>query len=472
LPISKLQTVLAAIDASETERLERLFGLLRIASVGTDPHHAGDCRTAAEWLMNTFRAKGFASGVHETTGQPVVMAHYVPPGNPHVPHVLFYGHYDVQPSDPDELWTTPPYQPVIRKAQNGDDAIFARGAADDKGQLMTFVEANFAWLAAHGSLPFRLTVLIEGDEEGDNSHLDRFILANKSRLAADAAFICDTNLWNRETPAIVTALRGTIGEEVVVQGPRIDLHSGYFGGPAVNPIKALSTIIASLHDKKGRVTIPGFYNGIKPLTPAQRRKLKALPFDEKTFMKNAGLKTAAGETGYSVLEQVWMRPTCEVNGMIGGYTAEGSKTVLPAHASAKFTFRLVKGQNAAAIRKSFRAHVKKHLAKDCKVTIESSGGNIGGVRVADDSIWIELGQKALTDEWGKNALLVGEGGSIPVVESFRQHLKMDSLLMGFGLDDDCVHSPNEKYDLRSFNKGTRTWARLIAAIEAENVRAG
>ena len=470
--MSKLKTVLAAIDGSETERLERLFGLLRFASVGTDPHHAGDCRKAAEWLMNMFQAKGFASDLRETTGQPVVMAQYAPPGNPHVPHVLFYGHYDVQPSVPDELWTTPPFQPVIHETPNGDAAIYARGAADDKGQLMTFVEASFAWLDAHGSLPFRLTVLIEGDEEGDNSLLDSFIRTNKSRLAADVVFICDTNLWDRETPAIVTALRGTIGEEVVVQGPRIDLHSGYFGGPAVNPIKALSAIIASLHDKKGRVTIPGFYNGIKSMTPARRRKLKALPFDEKTFMENAGLKTTAGETGYSVLEQVWTRPTCEVNGIIGGYTAQGSKTVLPARATAKFTFRLVEGQNASAIRKSFRAHVKKHLARDCKVTIESSGGNLGGVSVADDSIWIELGQKALADEWGKQALLVGEGGSIPVVESFRKHLKMDSLLIGFGLDDDCVHSPNEKYDVRSFNRGTRTWARLIAEIDVENEKAG
>ncbi len=468
MPNTKLQPVLDLIDASQSQRLDRLMALLRFPSIGTDPKHASDCNAAAEWVMNTLANMGMSARVAETSGNPVVLASYQPPGNPHVPHVLFYGHYDVQPSDPADLWTNPPFVPTIRQHQNGRDAVFARGAADDKGQLLTFIEASRAWLSVHGTLPFALTVLIEGDEEGDCSHLDRFVAANKAQLRADIAMICDTCLWDEDTPAIITTLRGCTACEVTVQGPSIDLHSGYYGGPAVNPIKALSRIIASLHDSKGRVAIKDFYNGVPKLTPQMRKKLKDIPFDERHFMKAAGLKQAAGETGYTVLEQVWFRPTCEVNGFTGGYTGPGGKTVLPAKASAKFTFRLIEGQNPKSIRKNFVAHVKKHLAPDCKVSFDHSGGDLGGVSVANDSVWIELAQQALRDEWGKPAIQSGEGGSIPVVASFRDHLKLDSLLIGFGVDDDAVHSPDEKYDVRSFDKGTRSWARLFALIDEKN----
>jgi acetylornithine deacetylase/succinyl-diaminopimelate desuccinylase-like protein len=468
LPESKLHTVLQAIDASEANRLTRLFSLLRFPSIGTDPGHARDCRDAAEWVMNMCKDMGFDAALHATTGQPVVLATYAPPGHPHVPHVLFYGHYDVQPSVPDELWSTPPFAPEIRQHANGRDGIFARGATDNKGQLMTFVEASRAWLEIHGSLPFRLTLLIEGDEEGDSSHLDRFVADNRALLAADIALVCDTNMWDHATPAIVTSLRGVIATEVFVQGPKIDLHSGYYGGPAVNPIKALSQVIASLHDTTGRVAIPGFYKGVKPVSMAMRKRLAAIAFDAKGFLAVAGLKHTAGETGYSVLEQRWLRPTCEVNGIQGGYTGVGTKTVLPALASAKFTFRLVEGQKPAAIRAAFKAHVKKHLPPDCKARFDSSGGDSSGVGVPDDSVWVSLGQQALADEWGCAPVLAGAGGSIPVVEAFRTYLKMDSLMIGFGLVDDAVHSPNEKYDVRSFNKGTRSWARLIAAVDMKN----
>jgi acetylornithine deacetylase/succinyl-diaminopimelate desuccinylase-like protein len=465
---AKLQPVLDCLDATQGQRLERLSEFLRFRSVGTDPVHAPDCRKAAEWVMNTLKDLGFAASIEDTSGNPVVLGRYVPKGNPHVPHVLFYGHYDVQPSDPDDLWTNPPFVPDIRRHRNGRECIFARGAADDKGQLLTFVEASRAWLTTHGALPFALTVLIEGDEEGDNSHLDRFVAAHRKELASDIAMICDTNMWDTETPAIVTSLRGCISCEVTVHGPRIDLHSGLYGGPVVNPIKALSRIIASLHDSKGRVAIKQFYDGVPKITPQLRKRLKQIPFDEPGFLKAAGLKHTAGEAGLSALEQVWLRPTCEVNGLTGGYTGPGSKTVLPAKASAKFTFRLVGGQNPKTIRKNFVAHVKQNLTADCKVSFDHSGGDLGGVSVPNDSVWIELAQQALKDEWGKPAILAGEGGSIPVVASFRNHLKLDSLLIGFGLDDDAVHSPDEKYDLRSFDKGARSWARLFAGIDAKN----
>ncbi len=472
MPDSKLLPVLKAVDASEDLRLARLFELLRFASVGTNPKHGPDCKLAAEWLMNMFREMGLETVLMPSTGQPVVVARHDPPGHPHVPHVLFYGHYDVQPSDPDHLWRNPPFAPERHRLglehDNGRDVICARGAVDNKGQLMTFVEASRAWLHEHGALPFRLTMLIEGDEEGDSSHLERFVAAHRELLSADIAFVCDTNMWDENTPAIVTSLRGVIAEEVIVQGPAIDLHSGYYGGPAVNPIKAMARIIASLHDAKGRVAIAGFYDGVKAPSAAERKRLIAFPFKERDFLKQAGLAHSAGETGYSVLEQIWLRPTCEVNGITGGYTAVGSKTVLPAAASAKFTFRLVEGQKPAAIRKAFKAHVKAHLAADCSARFDSSGGDSTGVKVSDHSVWVELGGKALSDEWGVAPLLIGDGGSIPVVESFRKHLGIDSLMIGFGLDDDAVHSPNEKYDVRSFNKGARSWARLIAAIDCKN----
>ncbi len=463
--VPKLDQLLTHIDKNLDASLRRLFALLRIQSVGTDPKHKANCRKAAEWLVNDLKSFGLDAAAHETTGQPVVIAKYQPPHMAlHTPHILFYAHYDVQPSEPDKLWKTPPYAPQIREAPSGRDAIYARGAEDDKGQLMTFLEASRAWLKIHKSLPFRLTVLIEGDEEGDTSHLDRFIAANKKLLKSDIAFICDTNMWDAKTPSITTMLRGCISEEVFINGPRIDLHSGYYGGPAVNPIKALSRVIAALHDKNGRVTIPGFYDGVKPLSAADRKWLKSVPFNEKAYMRAAGLKHSAGEKGYSILEQNWIRPTCEVNGITGGYTQPGEKTVLPAQASAKFTFRMVEGQDPAAIKRNFHQFVRANLAADCKASFNSRPENSIGIRVASGSPWIEMAKKILTDEWGRAPVIAGDGASIPVVQSFKTLLGIDSLLVGFGLDDDAVHSPNEKYDVRSFHKGTRTWARMFAAI--------
>ncbi len=463
------QRLFDVIDKAMPQSLNRLFELLRFRSVGADPRYTADCAKSAQWLQASFQEMGFKVEIVATTGQPAVIATYAPDKPKHrLPHVLFYGHYDVQPTDPDKLWTRPPFDPHIRRHGNGRDAIFARGAADDKGQLMTFVEASRAWLSVHQALPFKLTVLIEGDEEGDSSVIDRFVAANKKRLKADVAFICDSDMWDERTPCIATALRGCIAEEIFIHGPRIDLHSGMYGGPAVNPIKALAKVIASLHDKDGRVTIPGFYRGVMDPGPSERRRLRNIPFNERKFMKAAGLSSAAGEKGYSVLEQRWIRPTCEVNGILGGYTAPGQKTVLPAEASAKFTFRLVEGQEPRAVRRAFHAHVRKHLLADCKVSFLSSGGHSTGIRVADDSQWIAYAKEALKAEWGREPIISAEGGSIPVVESFKKHLGMDSLMMGFGLVDDNVHSPDEKYDIRSFHKGINSWARLIAAIDKGN----
>ena len=460
-----LDAVLKHIDDGLTASLARLFELVRFPSVGTDPQYYPDCRKAAAWLVKEFEGLGFATSLHETTGQPVVIGKYVPGGmSSHTPHILFYGHYDVQPADPVELWHSPPFEPEIRKGKDGRDQIFGRGAADDKGQFMTFIGACESWLAVHGTLPFKLTVLIEGDEEGDTSHLGRFLAANKAALAADVAFVCDTEMWDDKTPSINTFLRGCIADEVVITGPRIDLHSGYYGGPAINPIKVLSRILASIHDKNGKVTIPGFYDGIKPIPAETRKEWVKLKFSHKQFLGDVGLGIPAGEKNFTALEQIWARPTAEVNGILGGYTGAGAKTVLPAKAMAKLTFRLVGGQNPNKVRAAFRKFVRAQMPADCKVSFVAQGGESSGVSVATDSIFIKAAKKALTAEWNKVPVMSGSGGSIPVVESFKKHLKLESLLVGFARETDSVHSPNEKYDVESFHKGMRSWARIIAEL--------
>ena len=436
--------------------------MLRFASVGTDPARHKDCLATANWLVGQLNAMGFTAGLRQTSGQPLVVGQCAPPGAGKLPHVLFYGHYDVQPADPLELWTSPPFEPQIRKGASGQDAIFARGSADDKGQLMTFLEASRSWLKVHGSLPFRLTVMIEGDEESDPAHIDTFLRENAREFPVDAAFICDTGMWDAKTPGIDTQLRGCMGIEVTVIGPKIDLHSGLYGGPVQNPIKVVSRIIAAIHDRRGRIAIPGFYDGVKPIPPKVRKQWESLKFPAKKFLGDVGLSIPAGEQGFSALEQMWARPTAEVNGIYGGYRGVGSKTVLPAEATAKLTFRLVEGQDPKKIRKAFKAFVKDRLPADCKARFDDSGGDSSGIAVAVDTPWIRAAQAALKDEFGREAVLMGAGYSIPVVESFKKYLKVDSLLVGFGLPDDNAHSPDEKYDVASFRRGTRTWARIFA----------
>jgi acetylornithine deacetylase/succinyl-diaminopimelate desuccinylase-like protein len=459
-------SVLVQIDQQFPQSLDRLFELLRFPSVATDPKYNGDCARAADWLVQQLSQMGFESGLHETTGQPLVVGGYRPPGGDTLPHILFYGHYDVQPADPVELWTSPPFDPQIRAGKNGKDCIFARGACDDKGQLMTFLEASRMWLAVHGSLPFQLTVMIEGDEEGDASHLDRYLAAHAKDYPVDAVFICDTGMWNSHTPAIHTRLRGCIGEELTITGPRIDLHSGYYGGPAINPIKVLSRILAAMHDARGKITIPGFYDGVKPIPASLRKQWEKLKFPARKFLGDVGLSVPAGEANYSVLEQIWARPTAEVNGIYGGYRGPGSKTVLPAEATAKLTFRLVAGQNPKRVRKAFRDFVTSRLPADCKARFNGSGGDSSGMSVAEDTPWVAAAKHALKQEWGRAPVLAGGGGSIPVVEFFKKHLKADSLLVGFSRGSDNIHSPDENYHVESYHKGIRSWARIIAQLSS------
>jgi acetylornithine deacetylase/succinyl-diaminopimelate desuccinylase-like protein len=458
-----LQAVLSKIDATQAETMGFLFELLRFKSIGTDPAFAADCRACAHWLKAWVEARGFAADLRETTGQPLLLASWGAERKD-LPHVLFYGHYDVQPVDPLILWESPPFDPRLGQTVRGAKAIFARGATDDKGQVMTFLTAATRWLEVVGELPFRLTVILEGDEEGDSEHLDRFLKAQGKALSADIAMVCDTEMWDNKTPAVTTSLRGCIAEELTISAARIDLHSGYFGGPATNPLKVLSALIAKVHDHKGRIAIPGFYDGVRLPSAARRAGWKKLGLGARRFLGEVGLKTPAGEHAFTLAEQIWARPTVEVNGLWGGYTAEGRKTVLPAEAHAKISFRLVDGQNPAHVRKAFRSFIKKNLPKDCRASFTASGGDSTGISIEENSPWVKMAAAALRDEWGVKAAIVGSGVSIPVVECFRKHQKMESLLVGFSRFDDAAHSPNEKYDVESFHKGARSWARLFAEI--------
>lgn len=454
-----IDPVLARIDADLDDALARLFDFLRIPSISTDPAHDADCARAAAWLVDDLATMGIEAAPRPTAGHPIVIGHADGPGR----RVMFYGHYDVQPVDPLELWERDPFDPAIVDEPHGK-VIRARGAADDKGQLMTFVEACRAFIAVHGALPCAVSFFFEGEEESGSPSLVPFLEDNAEELRqAELALICDTGLLGTETPAIATMLRGLLGEEVTVTGPSRDLHSGHYGGPAWNPARALARVLAGLHDADGRVTVPGFYDGVDEVPPEILAQWQALDFDPKEFLAEVGLSEPAGERGRSVLEMIWARPTCEINGLNSGYTGPGFKTVLPAEATAKISFRLVGRQDPQAIRAAFRQQVEAALPRDCKARFAGHGAAPAAVMSTDHPAF-EVARAALSKEWPRPAAFVGMGGSIPVAGHFRSILGIDSLLTGFGREDDRIHSPNEKYDLQSFHRGIRSWARILAGL--------
>ena len=456
-----LDAILAKIDDDLDASIDRLKTLLKIPSISTDPAYKEDCRKAAEWLVADLASLGVEAEARDTPGHPMVVGH-VGEG---APHVLFYGHYDVQPVDPLDLWDRDPFDPQIEDTPQGK-VLRGRGTADDKGQLMTFVEACRAWKAVTGDWPCKITFLFEGEEESGSPSLVPFLKDNADELSQpDLALICDTGMFDRDTPAICTMLRGLLGEELTITAADKDLHSGMFGGPAINPIRVLARIIASLHDDTGRVTVPGFYEGVPEISNAMRAQWEDLGFDAAGFLGAVDLSVPAGEDGRSVLEQIWARPTCEVNGIKGGYTGDGFKTVLPSKASAKISFRLVGTQDPHAIRKSFRDLVQGMLPADCSVAFKDHGASPASVMATDNPAF-ERARQALSAEWPKPAAFVGGGGSIPIAGYFKEILGLDSMLIGFGRDDDQIHSPNEKYDLESFHKGTRSWARVLDAVRS------
>ena len=463
--MTDIKTVLAAADKGLDQSLDRLFDLVRIPSISTDPAYKAECRKTAERIVADLSGLGFSASLRDTPGHPMVVAHFTPKdASGKVPHFLFYGHYDVQPPDPLDKWTTPPFEPQKRTGKDGVVRLYGRGTADDKGQLLTFIEAMRAWIKTTGSLPIKATILIEGEEESGSPSLIPFLKANKAELSCDAAFVCDTSMWDAKTPAITTRLRGMVKDEITITGPRIDLHSGAYGGPAANPIRILSKLLSKLHDKNGKVTIPGFYEGVADLPKEMKQQWQKLKFSDKKFLKEVGLSVPAGEKGKGVLEQVWARPTAEVNGIWGGYTGAGTKTVIPSQAHAKFTFRLVGKQKPEKILKAFRAFAKAEVPKDCRIEFASYGSGSPASEIAENSPLIRKSAKALKDEWGRETALIGSGGSIPIVRFFKDVLGMDSVLIGFGLNDDVIHSPNEKYNLTSFHKGIRSWVRVLGEL--------
>jgi acetylornithine deacetylase/succinyl-diaminopimelate desuccinylase-like protein len=392
----------------------------------------------------------------------MVVAHHNG-ASPDAPHVLFYGHYDVQPVDPVELWTSDPFEPETRESASGRKIITGRGTSDDKGQLMTFVEACRAYKETTGALPCRVTILFEGEEESGSPSLKPFLDANAEELKADFALVCDTNMWDPQTPAISAGLRGLVGEDVTVKAADRDLHSGYFGGAAANPIHVLAKILADLHDETGHVILPGFYDGVEEAPEDVKASWRTLGRSDKDFLGEVGLSVPAGERGRSVLELTWARPTAEVNGIIGGYTGEGFKTVIAAQATAKVSFRLVGDQDPTKIRAAFRDFVKERIPADCSVSFHEHGGS-RAIRLPYDSPLLAKAKAALSAEWPKPAVVIGMGGSIPIVGDFQTMLGIESLLVGFGLSDDRIHSPNEKYELTSFHKGIRSWVRILDAL--------
>jgi acetylornithine deacetylase/succinyl-diaminopimelate desuccinylase-like protein len=454
--------LLAEVERAFPKSIDRLSDFLRIPSVSTDPSFDAETRRCAEWLVAELRGLGFDAEAAKTIGQPMVVAHHpgVGPDAAKAPRILYYGHYDVQPADPLELWNSPPFEPVIVDGPRGKRLV-ARGAVDDKGQVMGIVEALRAWHALAGGPPCPVTLMLEGEEESGSKSLEPFMHEAKARLAADVCVVSDTGMWDIATPAITTRLRGLVYMEVTVHGPTRDLHSGMYGGAVPNPINVLARILSELHDQDRRVTIPGFYDGVGELPAATKAQWESLGFSDAEFLGDIGLNAGFGETGRSTLERTWSRPTCDVNGIFGGYTGRGAKTVIAAHATAKVSFRLVSKQDPERIAEAFKEFVRARLPAGCRAEFESHGAN-PAIEVSETSRFLGAAEAGLRAVFGKAPLLIGTGGSIPAVGAIGRILGMDSLLVGFGLDDDCVHSPNEKFELECYRNAIRSHAAMLA----------
>lgn len=451
-----MERVLRTIAADREASLEDLKTFLRIPSVSTDPARGGEVRRAARWLAERLSGLGCRVEVRETPGHPIVYGEWT--GAPGRPTLLVYGHYDVQPEDPVEEWTSPPFEPAIR-----DGAIYARGAADDKGQVLIHLKAAEAWLRAEGRLPVNLKFLIEGEEEVGSPNLEPFVMAEAGRLKADAIAISDTAMLAKGVPALCVGLRGIVYCQVDLQGPATDLHSGIFGGSVANPAGVLCRLLAGLTDAQGRVTIPGFYDDVRPITRAEREAFAVLPFDETAYRESLGVPALDGEAGFTTLERRWARPTFEVNGLQAGFTGTGSKTVLPARAMAKVSMRLVPDQDPEKIVRAFEATLRRHCPPSVTLTLTRMHGSKPWLAPTDHPV-LQAGARALERGFGRRPVFIREGGSIPIVTTLTDRLGVPILLLGFGLPDENAHAPDERLDLENFSRGIQTVAHLYREL--------
>lgn len=453
---ASLDDVIETLRAQRDVHVERLKEWLRIPSVSTDSRRRADVRRAAEFIEHELRDAGFQTRIAETPGHPVVLAEWCQAAGR--PTVLVYGHYDVQPPDPVELWRHGPFEPTVE----GDDLV-ARGATDDKGQVLALMRGIGGVLRQRGKLPINVRFLIEGEEEIGSPNLVPFIKQHQADLEADVALISDTSQFGPGVPALTVGLKGLVYLQIDVTGAKVDLHSGSFGGAVGNPANALAEIIARLKDEQGRVTIPGFYDAVRALTAEERAAMRKLPFDEQRFQRELEVPALTGEAGYTTLERKWARPTLDVNGLLSGWTGEGAKTVLPCKAMAKLSMRLVPDQDPAIIARLAQQHIEALCPPSVRVQVSNMHG-ASPVLVSSESEYFRAACRAVELGFGKAPVLIREGGSIPVVSDFKKLLGIDTILLGLGLPDDGAHSPNEKFHLPDYQRGIETAARLLGEL--------
>ncbi|HWL10961.1 MAG TPA: dipeptidase [Planctomicrobium sp.] len=449
---SAIEQVQSFLRENEENALKELQELLRIPSVSADSRHRDDMTRAARFIHDQLAAAGIDAEIVPTAGYPIVFGQWTK--RPGAPTVLVYGHYDVQPPDPLDQWVTPPFSADIR-----DGRIYARGATDDKGQMFTHIKSAAAWLKTVGELPVNVKFLIEGEEEVGSNNLDKFIESNREKCACDVAVISDTSQYAPGYPAITYGLRGIMACEVTLHGPKQDLHSGVFGGSVANPINALARLIAQLQDHNGRILIPGFYDDVIELTDEERKEFASLPFDETAYLDGLGVSAPFGEPGFTTLERRWGRPTCDVNGIIGGYTGEGPKTIVPAKASAKITCRLVPNQSAEVLTARLEEYLREQTPPGLRLEFHQWHG-CPAVLCDLNSPYMQAARDAVARGFEQTPVMIREGGSIPVVATFKQLLGVDTLLLGWGQNTDNLHSPNEHFSVDAFHRGTRASAWL------------
>ena len=455
------QAVLDRIDREKEEYLDQLKDFLRIPSISTDPAYKDDVLRCAQFVADRMSDVGLTTEIIETEGYPLVYGEWM--GAPGKPTVLFYGHYDVQPADPLELWNNPPFEPTVE-----GDKLFARGATDDKGQSFAHIKAVGAMLAERGSLPVNVKFLIEGEEESGGEAIEAYVRQDaNSKLASDCVVVSDSSMYAPGQPSLLYGLKGMAYMEIKVTGPNRDLHSGTFGGAVTNPLNALSLIVSKLRDAQtGRILIPGFYDDVRPIADWEREEFARLPFDEEAYRSSLGVPEVFGEEGYSTLERTWARPTCDVNGIFGGYMGAGAKTVLPSWGGAKVSMRLVPDQNPETINRLFAEYVQEIAPPGVTVEITSVHG-ADPVLIDISGPLVDAAMAAQEKVWGKPPVRIREGGSIPIVSTFSQVLGGPVILMGFGLSDDNLHSPNEKFNISHFYNGIRTVAHFLDEAGAE-----